>query len=76
MSGGTAGFVTLKGRSLLSCTGTMDQDSRGGRPAGPGIALTARSAQGGDQGIPAPYHAARPGLFFFPEYGAAGGALS
>jgi len=76
MSGGSGAFVTLKGRSLLSCTGTMDKETHGGRPAGPGIGPTARSAQGGDQGIPAPYHAALPGLFLFPEYGAAGGDSS
>jgi hypothetical protein len=76
MSSGSADFVTLKGRSLLCCTGTMDQDPHGGRPAGPGIAPTARSSQGGDRGIPAPYHAACPGLFLFPEYGAAGGDRS
>jgi hypothetical protein len=73
MSGGSGAFDPLKGSSLLSCTGTMDQDPSIGRPAGPGIATTARTAKGGDQGIPAPYHAALPGLFLFPEYGAEGG---
>jgi hypothetical protein len=76
MSGGSGAFVTLKGRSFLSCTGTMDQDPHSSRPAGPGIAHTARSAKGDVGGIPAPYHAARPGLFLFPEYGAAGGDRS
>jgi len=76
MSGGSGAFVTLKGSSLLSCTGTMEQDPSGGRPAGPGIAPIARSAKGGNQDIPAPYHAALHGLFLFPEYGAAGGDSS
>ena len=76
MSSGSGAFVTLKGSSLLSCTGTMDQDTHGGRPAGPGIGPTARSAHGFDQGIPAPYHATLPGLFLFPEYGAEGGDRS
>jgi len=76
MSGGSGDFVTLKGSSRLSCTGTMDQDPHSSRPAGPGIATTARSAHGDDQGIPAPYHAARPGYIVFPAERAAGGALS
>lgn len=76
MSGGSGAFVPLKGSSLLSCTGTMDQDPHGDRPVGPDIATTARSAKGDVGGILAPYHAARPGLFLFPEYGAAGGDRS
>jgi hypothetical protein len=72
MSGGTSAFVTLKGRSHLSCTGTMDQDLSCCRAAGPGIVNTAGGAKGGDQGIPAPYHAALPVLFLFFSYRAAG----
>ena len=76
MSGGTSAFVTLKGSSPLSCTGTMVQDPSGGRPAGPGIAPTARSAKGGDQDIPAPCHAARPQYIVFPAERTAGGDRS
>jgi hypothetical protein len=75
MSGGTAAFVTLKVRSPLSCTGTMDQDNSGTTPAGPGIVNAARDAAGSDQ-VPAPYHAARAGPLVFPGYQAAGGGRS
>jgi len=76
MSGGSGAFVPLKGSSPLSCTGTMDQDRSGGRPAGPGIGPTARSAHGCDQEIPAPYHAARPPYIVFPAERTAGGDRS
>jgi hypothetical protein len=76
MSGGTSAFVTLKGCSPLSCTGTMDQDLSCGRAAGPDIANTAGGAKGDDQGIPAPYPAALPNRVVFPAYRAAGGGQS
>ena len=76
MSWGSGAFVTLKGSSPLSCTGTMDKETHGGRPAGPGIGPTARSAKGGDRDIPAPYHAARPPYIVFPAERTAGGDRS
>ena len=76
MSGGTSTFVILKGNSSLSCTGTMDQDLPCVRRTGLKFVNTAAAAQVSDQGRPALYHAALPGLFLFPAYRAAGGDRS
>ena len=56
MTGGAYGFVTLKGSSLLSCTGTMDQGLSSGMTATIGFIHGDAAAKGREWGIPTLYN--------------------
>jgi len=55
MTGGAFGFVTLKGSSLLSCTGTMDQGLTSGMTATVRFIHGTVAAKGRECGIPTLY---------------------